>query len=386
MMTTDQIGVSLFVDDDVNKWAKEQYVQSLQEIEMSSIPGACLLRQLGTTNGQVFKYDSETNTVCVERFTLVWNVVRDRISNLMEETTADPLYAFIKPEPHKVEKILEGRLRLIAGVSGIDSFVDRILFRELVKSMTNRLGRTPIAVGWTPVTGAQAFYSYLGHHDKWLSMDKSHWDWSVHPWLLDAVKRVLKNFVPMRPRWWSILVDRRFEALFNEPVWEFQDGTQIRQREPGIMKSGCYLTIWINSISQLIIHNYITVINNIPPYPIWALGDDTIQHLPDEYVSDYKDALVDLGYKVKCVESAIPEFCGFHILRYAHVPAYNHKHSFLLRHLTWNKEDAISTLRSYQLLYCNEKPILAKIRELARSRNLPQAIFKDEFMAMIQNQ
>lgn len=385
--TISDIGVSIIVDPDLSKNVYEGYRCAVaKHLDMSSIPGACILRQLGTTNREVFQYDPETQTISQERFLLVYGTLVERINSLFDSVISDPIYTFIKPEPHKLTKIQEGRYRIISGVSLIDNLVDRILFQKLVEKIMENLGRHPIAVGWNPIVGSQTFYAVMGHHDQYLSLDKSHWDWSVHPWLIEAVKKVLKGLVPLAPSWWSFLVDQRFEALFGCPTWEFQDGSSIIQRQPGIMKSGCYMTIWINSIAQLLIHNYVSSLLFIPKTPIWVLGDDTIQVLDADLISPYLQQLRVLGFSVRFELTTIPEFCGFHIHRYYHVPSYIDKHSFLLRHLSRDPEIAESTLRSYQLLYCNDKKTLAKIREIVLRRNLPRALFSDDLMAMIQNQ
>lgn len=386
LLTNVHLGVKIFLDDDETTFIKRQYLKAVSELEWGSVPGNCILKRLGTTNAQVFKYDFKTNSLCHERLQLVYDTVVQRICELRSGVViSDSIYAFIKPEPHKKQKIEDGRLRLISGISLVDSLVDRILFRDVVAQLRKRCGISPISVGWSPITGCQSFYARMGHHASYLSIDKSHWDWSVHMWLLDAVKIVFKSMVADPPSWWLQLVDQRFAALFENAIWSFQDGSEIVQSVPGIMKSGCYLTIWINSVCQLLLHNYASIILNID-YPIWICGDDTIQHLPEEHQDSYMQILTDLGFSLRFERSSVPEFVGFLMHRYYYVPSYQDKHSFLLRHLSHDERIAEPALQSYQLLYANAKPALAKIRALARKRNLPNAIFDDSFMALIQNQ
>lgn len=386
--TLDQVNVKvIFPEDDMSKYIWNEYTSALKNIDMSSIPGSCMLRQLGTTNAQVFCWEPDTRQISKERFLMVHELLINRIHQLLDGyIDCDNIYTFVKNEPHKIKKIAEGRLRLISGVSLLDTLIDRILFQRIVQAIQDNVGNTPIAVGWNPVVGAQLFYHHMGHHNQYLSVDKSHWDWSVHSWLLEAVKKFFKSTMLYAPNWWLKLVDARFRCLFEHPIWEFQDGSTIQQRVPGIMKSGCYLTLMLNSVCQVILHNYVSVQMRIPQTPFWTLGDDTIQVLEEGLINDYLDNLSVLGFEVRYELSRIPEFVGFHIPPYHHVPAYRNKHCFMLKHLTCDEDDATATLLSYQLMYCNVPEVLAEVRRLIRKRCLDRAFFDDYQMAIIQHQ
>jgi hypothetical protein len=351
---------------------------------MNSVPGLCILRKLGSVNKDVFKY--KDGVFDLERLRVIYWAVRSRFNDILEgQGGADNLYVFVKPEPTKISKIKEGRLRLIAGVSLIDSLVDRILMRHIVKKIQDGLGTHPIAVGWSPVVGSHTFHALMGNHDSWFSSDKSHWDWSLQKWHLDAILTIFKLMVKDPPAWWLKAIEFRFKALFEEPIWEFQDGMRIVQKEPGIMKSGCYLTIWLNSIGQIFLHHLASIQLDIPlDYPFQCLGDDTIQYLPEEYEQAYDDAMKSYGFTTRTQRTKIPEFVGFHIHRHFHVPAYLSKHVFLLRHLDLDADMAASVLASYQLMYANHPTMIKHVRDLIRKRNLPQAFVSDVNLNRIQ--
>lgn len=386
-LTNQQIGQKIFVDEDWRSWTTELFLENLEDLDLNSIPGSCVIKHLGSTNREVFAWDPITHTFDFDRTKLVFDVVRSRMEQLISgDLVSDPLYVFIKPEPHKIPKLEAGRLRLISAVSLIDTFIDRILFSRIVSKLTSNLGTTPIAVGWSPVVSAQALYAKLGHHSKWLMADKSHWDWSFPGWLADQVERVILSCVSMAPDWYVRAVKLRFKALFLEARFEFQDGMILYQQSHGIMKSGCFMTIWFNSIAQLILHNYVSIQMNLPETPFWCFGDDTIQALEEHLIDEYISRLRDCGFVVRYSVASVPEFCGFHVPKYHHIPAYEQKHIFALRHLTLDPQDAESTLRSYQLLYANHPRWLFELRKLIKKRNLPTALFNDHIMAMIQNQ
>lgn len=358
---------------------------ALTEVDMSSVPGCCSLKKLGTVNSEIFKY--KDGSFDMDRIRIVYQTVKYRYDSILkgEKDLSDPLYVFIKPEAHKESKLSEGRLRLIAGVSLIDNLIDRVLFRKMVKDIQNRCGDHPIAVGWSPVVGSVPFHMWNGDSDSWFSADKSHWDWSVQKWLVDVIKHVLQLMAPDAPKWWVDLVNYRFVELFNSPIWEFQDGYRVKQKKPGIIKSGCYLTIWINSIGQLILHHLVCDRLKISlNLSFMCLGDDTIQILDPVDEEKYVGELENLGFVVKVQRSSVPEFCGFHIHQYFHVPAYVSKHIFLLRHLSLDPEIASATLASYQLLYANHPTMLRLVRDLAKRRCLPHAFVRNIDLQKIQ--
>jgi hypothetical protein len=356
-------------------------MESVLDVDLNSIPGHCVLKEFGTTNRDVFNVDKD-GCYDLQRLLLIRNIVYRRFTSL---EISDPIYVFVKPEPHKKTKLEEGRLRLISGVSLVDSLVDRILFKKLVDGIMSRLTKTPITVGWSPLR-VNIFNMMMEKNSTrqmkdsvYLCVDKSSWDWTVHPWLIDMVKTVLTSLVADAPAWFIQKVNKRFNYLFCNPEWKFQDGTIITQKQPGIMKSGCYLTIWINSISQLLIHHISLIMNSIPPCPFLCLGDDTIQVMESDFDKErYLATLRSLGFSLKVHELKDPEFAGF-IFRGLHFyPAYEAKHQFLLRHLTTDTEVAAQTLASYQLLYANDTDRLVKIRKLARDLDLPIAIVPDQ--------
>lgn len=350
----------MYINDDKDKWFSGQFLKAVLDVDLNSVPGYCILREFGTTNRQVFNVN-ESGEYDFSRLQLVYRLVKNRFNNLSE---SDPIYTFVKPEPHKKSKIDDKRFRLISGISLLDSLVDRILFMALVDGIKNRVTLHPIAVGWSPVRSHIFHFMMRGKHKNYLCIDKSSWDWTVHKWLIDLVKLTLKQLVIQPPSWWLEAVDKRFSALFENPIWKFQDGSVIRQKEPGIMKSGCYLTIWFNSISQMILHRLATISTRSFDGPFLCLGDDTIQVLEDQ--KDYLQFMSDLGFDLKVHNLRFPEFCGFIFSNIGYLPAYLSKHQFLLQHLVEDDEIATQTLQSYQLLYKNDANNLARIRNLAR--------------------
>lgn len=277
---------------------------------------------------------------------------------------SDPIKVFIKQEPHKAEKVKDGRFRLIMGISLVDTVVDRLIFGELLRTAskpTNVL-RTPCAVGWAPNRGGWRYIAQ--HYRNGFSIDRKAWDWTVPEWQINIWERFVKNLHPDHPEWWSKLVSKRFTSLFYNAMFSFPDGQLVQQGTPGIMKSGCLLTLILNSVGQTILHVIAQMRLGNNPYeniPI-SMGDDTLQK-PFDNMEAYAEELS----KMSCIKEAehthgFAEFIGFIFTQSGYYPAYWKKHLYLLRHL--DPTVIRETLLSYQMLWYHEPSMLKFIRDI----------------------
>lgn len=288
---------------------------------------------------------------------------------------ADPIKLFIKQEPHKIAKLKEERYRLISAVSVIDTMVDRMIFQDLFKVVVDRPLYTPVAIGWTPMaTGAVLLKSLF--KGKTFDTDKKHWDWTFPYWLLLDCYSVLTE----RPEvqvWKKKIAYQRFRMLYKHAVFHFPDGTLVSQQGLGIQKSGCYLTLLLNSLGQWLLHEHAQLALGVKVEHV-VFGDDVTQEstsFDDSFVKFYED----LGFVVKSSLNEEIEFIGFKIFSQARfLPSYKSKHIFQLKHLTLDPLLATQTLQSYQYIYWFDKPFLALIRAIARDRGLYDAIVNDE--------
>lgn len=300
----------------------------------------------------------------------------DRVESLLiGKFSADPIKLFVKQEPHKLEKLRDGRLRLISAVSVIDTMVDRMIFQDLFKEVVRRPLSTPVAIGWTPLaTGASFLRSYL--RGETFDTDKKHWDWTFPFWLLADCYTTLVDGAGFT--WWKRKIAyQRFYMLYRHAVFSFPDGTLVSQKGDGIQKSGCYLTLLLNSMGQWLLHEHAQLELGIQVKFV-AFGDDVTQE-SSAHNLDFVKFYESLGFRVKAAVNSDIEFCGFHIYSASRfIPAYRKKHIFMLRHLTLNPEIAAQTLQSYQYIYWFDKPFLTLIRTIARSKGLKHAVVNDE--------
>lgn len=330
---------------------------------MDSTPGYCILTLLGSTNAQIFGWNGLTNDP--DRVSIVRAHVKLRFDELLAgRAKSDDIKVFVKQEPHKMKKIQDGTYRLISAVSLIDTFIDRILFAWIARAQLDSVGQTPCLVGWSPVRGGWRSIQerYCGRAV--VCLDRSAWDWTVQGYLVDLWILFLENLAINPPKWWLDMLRLRFKLLFEDVWFKFEDGTRVKQGTRGVMKSGCYLTILLNSLSQSLLH-YIAngrcgkpMAKNQPH----SIGDDTVQEAI-YWLDDYVKHLDILGVTVKGAKvQHWVEFAGFCFDGKTCYPAYWQKHLFNLQHTQRLGE----TLLSYQYLYVNEPVMYEFLCRVAR--------------------
>lgn len=330
---------------------------------MKSTPGYCVLTYYGSNNAQIFGWDGKDCDP--DRVSIVRQHVKIRFDQLlMGNLISDDIKVFVKQEPHKLKKIQDGTYRLISAVSLIDTLIDRILFAWIARAQLDTVGRTPCLVGWSPVRGGWRAMQNRFANSAVNCLDRSAWDWTVQGYLVDLWILFLENLPINPPEWWLHMMKARFKLLFEEVWFKFEDGTRVKQGTRGVMKSGCYLTILLNSLSQSLLH-YIA--NDRCGQPMakkqpYSIGDDTVQEAL-EWLEDYVRQLEILGVTVKGAKvQHWVEFAGFCFDGKTCYPAYWQKFLYNLSHT----ERLGETLMSYQYLYVNEPVMYEFICRVAR--------------------
>lgn len=322
-----------------------------------------MLTYYGSNNAQIFGWDG---VACdPDRVSMVRQHVKLRFDQLLAgNPISDDVKVFVKQEPHKLKKIQDGTYRLISAVSLIDTFIDRILFAWIARAQLDTVGKTPCLVGWSPVRGGWRAIQNRFANSPVVCLDRSAWDWTVQSYLVDLWILFLENLPVNPPEWWVSMMKLRFKLLFEDVWFKFEDGTRVKQQTRGVMKSGCYLTIILNSLSQSLLHY---VANSRCGRPMaekqpYSIGDDTVQEA-FPWLEDYVKQLEILGVTVKGakVQNWV-EFAGFCFDGRTCYPAYWQKFLFNLSHTRRLGE----TLLSYQYLYVNEPVMYEFICRVAR--------------------
>lgn len=350
---------------------------AIKDLHSKSTPGECSLKRLGSTNGQILGLE-EDGTYDQRRIEIVKSTILYRFKSIFEgKYQPDPIKLFIKCEPHKQAKIESNRFRLISSVSLEDALIDRILLYPIMKKAVSTFQKTLLLFGYSPLKGGHRWFSrHWDASTNKLMVDKTAFDWTVHPYMIEMLKDVLISLNVNASDWWINALNIRFKALFEQPEFIFSDGTRVIQPVPGIMKSGCYITILGNSIIQLYLKLLAHLRSNTPLTPVMVIGDDTIE---EDSPETYCQAFYSLGVLPKFKRSFLMEFAGFaYPPPCSFAPEYKNKHSFTLLYLDKDPEIAIPTLISYQYLYMYDKEMLEYIRKIIKKRNIPEAHLSDK--------
>lgn len=325
------------------------FEEALSGLNFSSGPGLGVFQRYATI-GDALGWDG---TFCrnESNLQLLWSVVRAKLLALQEsDSGADDIRVFIKDEPHKRQKIVDGRLRLIMCVSLEDQMVDRILFQNWTRQEERHVLDIPGKTGWTPVPfGYRKFKSSFTRGV--LATDCSAFDWTVPAWVSDLLLELMLDQTELSVEQTSVIRNRWNQVLGTGCVVRLPDGSRYRQETRGLMKSGWYRTIATNSDIQFLIHA-LAFHRAFPRQRcplVWTMGDDVIMDWPPSCSQDdFEKGLRTTG--VLCKRgSARPEFAGFVIEGEKVTPMYPEKHRFLLRHVPPTLAEQVAT--SYSLLY-----------------------------------
>lgn len=342
----------------------------LENVEMRSSPGVPLLFY-GSTNGALLK--NTDGTWNESRVQMIWMMVQEQ----MRVRQSHPIRLFVKPEPHKKSKLEQGRFRLIYSVSLIDTLIDQMLFSSFSDVLMKRFCRIFTMVGWSPYEGGWRLIDQKG-----FGYDKSAWEYTAPKWLFDVALDVIEA-LNLRPDQstcygtWRELARWRFQELFGTPEFQLTNGMRFRQCVQGLMKSGTFLTILLNSIGQAIVEVSSSLEAGVGiDYLLKAMGDDTIQ--PKQIGPEQLKRIEEYGILIK--EPEIGEFCGMKFVGGNRVePVYRGKHLANLRVL--DDLNAVETLQSYQLLY-GKSEWLPRLREIIWS-TYPDAMMPDNWIREI---
>lgn len=212
---------------------------------------------------------------------------------LVQNGLQDPVKIFIKQEPHKMAKILAGKLRIISNVSIVDQLIERVLCSKQNKLEISKWQHIPSKPG-------------MGLHDDGLKLlfdevvaaqrehqlaetDVSGWDWSVPNWLLqlDMQCRADLYHAPEGSALRHLLLSRG-HCIANK-VFALSDGQLYAQTIPGIQASGSYNTSSSNSRMRVSLAWLIGCLWAI------AMGDDDVE----SEVENAREKYAALGFVVK---------------------------------------------------------------------------------------
>lgn len=250
---------------------------------------------------------------------------------------------FVKPEPHKIEKIREGRLRLIWSIPFEYQLVHRLFFGpSLAAELANfRTIPTKGGMSWCH-GGAHQIYSTLYDPmcDEIADCDKKGWDLSAAAWTIE-MERDSRWRLCLNPNGaWKHAFWACYDSLLLVRVI-FSDGTMCEQMSPGIVKSGSMITLSGNSRMQVILKVLFCIETlgyfDEEKHRIIAIGDDSLERMRGLNPKKYEEWLVHYGYTCKEISVGplkTRTFCShtflYHRGVYVPVPVNWDKHRYAL--------------------------------------------------------
>lgn len=342
-------------------------IKVMRDISKDSTPGYPWV-MLGNTNAEVMESNGQLVWTEVERR---MNYIVDNFEAVMEmgpeelvkSGACDPIKLFIKGEPHSQKKIVQGFLRIIAGVSLCDQILTRVISARQNKMEIANWETCPSKPG-------------LGLHDEGLAKiaanarnilekgrvmatDVSSWDWTVQEWELeaDANRRIkLAGIDRCHPMAKLLLAHAHIVA---NSIYTDSDGNMFAQNIPGGQLSGDYNTGSTNSAMRVLASLAARYKADPKVFAeciaakdllICSMGDDTFEL----EVTGVPEVLEELGHIVKNVDYHDDlegmEFCSqtFRSDGTAYPSDYN---KTLFRFLSHAPDDAEYSSYKAQLMY-----------------------------------
>lgn len=298
----------------MNTYDRKTWFRGIEEllvfIKEDSSPGVPLA-SVGSTNGIVMKVlGNELVDVVLDRIENLLSFSLDEIKSMsrierIDNNLVDPVRCFVKAEPHKAEKVKEGRMRLIASVSLVDKIIEMLLHRSLHKTEIRNWMSIPSkpGIGFSKEMNDDVFDSVMEKHsiETQAYTDISGWDWSVKDYMIEdcAEGEILLCYNASEV--WKHLV--RAEAIKeSQSVYQFSDGTLVALKYNGVVNSGKYKTSRGNSWMRVYLAHSIGARFCI------AAGDDSVESFVEDAVAKYKEK----GFTIKDyqrVEDGF-EFCS----------------------------------------------------------------------------
>lgn len=344
----------------------DHITRAINQLKSPSSPGYPLGREYATNKDFLEK---EAELSLPGTYSHLIQSVRVRLDQYRSDPNyhGDPSRFFVKQEPHKVEKLDDGRIRLIFSLAVIDQIIDICLFGPSIEARVKAHRTLPTKVGMSFYNGGiDRMFRYMQDNGKkeYASTDFKFWDWSVAMilYLVDLrFRRRMCNNVnsPHYEDWLNLATARNNATMQGEVITS--DGRLYRQLVAGIVRSGGLRTIDMNSFCMVFLRACFEVENypNDVKLRLVAMGDDTDQHFPRRDHLLFSEWCHLHGYNLKVSDELVKlidtEFCshtfkqvGQHIVP---CPTNWNKHAYALKRNSTGGRFLIPTLFSLMIEY-----------------------------------
>jgi hypothetical protein len=226
----------------------------------------------------------------------------------------DPVRLFIKDEPHTLEKIERGKLRLISGVSLVDQFWERKLSGLQNSAEIANWETCPSKPGiGLDDDGLRSLAKQIEKEEVDTETDVSGWDWSVQEWELEDDAECRRILAGATSESLFAFLTRAQAYCVAHSVFCLPTGELVSQEEGGVQLSGSYNTSSTNSRMRGLVSLNARLLKagpggNLPGLVekgrligrvgVIAMGDDSVE----KGFGGIKEALESMGHKVKMVK------------------------------------------------------------------------------------
>ena len=175
-------------------------------------------------------------------------------SQLVSAGLMDPLRPIVKNEPHKLQKMREGRYRLVICISVVDEIIDRLLFTTHSTALVGQFAETysAIGVGFDEDKTAKLVsnvFDRIADSCPIAHSDVSHWEYCCQEEDFDEFAEITIQCTNAPSAAYEKLVRGRC-VLLSRGVYVLEDGDLWEQIQPGVNKSGGYQTSRFNTVTR----------------------------------------------------------------------------------------------------------------------------------------
>lgn len=212
----------------------------------------------------------------------------------------DPVRIFVKDEPHDVDKLREGRVRLIMSVSIVDKLIQMYLRKHIHDVEIDNWRTIPSKPGISfNKSGVDEIYRQGRKLD--VSSDLSGYDWSYPEWMKLADVEFKIHMCNNPSKMWIHLMHASRICL-SDVIYQTSHGKLLRLQFSGNMNSGEYITGNCNSFTRVLAASI------VGGFPAIAMGDDCLE----SYVADAKEKYASMGLRLKVYDPIGErfEFCS----------------------------------------------------------------------------
>jgi hypothetical protein len=222
----------------------------------------------------------------------------------------DPVRVFVKNEPHTIEKLNEGRYRLIFSVSLVDNIIERLLFTPQNKNEISEYRTCPSKPGigfGNEMQLEEMVYLVRAHIRDAAEADIRGWDWNVKEWMMkaDAERRIRLSGQPSNSVFARMVRNRLF--LMCRMLIATSTGRLFSKRVACFIPSGSYLTSSSGSFMRNLLVALICIQSGVKWWSV-SMGDDCLEM----FIANAEELYLRFGFALKMYRKCEDgfEFCS----------------------------------------------------------------------------